>query len=214
MQYYLKNKDLDLDILLVKNVVILGRDESSDIRIKESTVSRKHAVLIKKTDKWYLQDSHSTNGTFLNGNRLESDKAVLLKIEDEIMLGKTVRLIFHSNSCKPAEEKKCMMDLEMIQKLFPVIDTLEYGIKTYNGDENNPHLQGLLKIRSQLLGVLSEYGVLQMEALNKPFDAKVHNAISHIENPHYPSSVVVEVVQSGYLYEGKVLRYADVVVAN
>lgn len=57
-----------------KNLVTIGRDEESDIVLdsEQGYPSRLHAQLITKHNKLYVDDLHSTNGTFVNGNRVES----------------------------------------------------------------------------------------------------------------------------------------------
>ena len=47
--------------------VVIGRDPSSELVFEDSTVSSMHARLIYHHGHWWLEDLHSTNGTFLNG---------------------------------------------------------------------------------------------------------------------------------------------------
>lgn len=48
-------------------VTILGRNTSSDISLNDNFLSAEHARLELRGSNWYLEDLHSTNGTFLNG---------------------------------------------------------------------------------------------------------------------------------------------------
>ena len=47
--------------------------------LPDDTVSRKHARIERRIDGYYVTDLFSTNGTFLDGHRLESGRSVLLK---------------------------------------------------------------------------------------------------------------------------------------
>src|SRR5438309_11698716 len=49
----------------------VGRDPLSDIVIDDLRVSWHHAVLRPETDHWLLEDEHSTNGTFADGQRIQ-----------------------------------------------------------------------------------------------------------------------------------------------
>lgn len=49
---------------------IIGRDESCDVAVRESTVSRRHARFLLKDDGVYVEDLASKHGTFVNGRRL------------------------------------------------------------------------------------------------------------------------------------------------
>lgn len=55
-----------------------------------SAVSRRHAVIIKRGNAYYLKDTKSTNGTFLNGKRLEAEEEALLSDGDEFVLADEV----------------------------------------------------------------------------------------------------------------------------
>ncbi len=75
---------------LAKDVVTVGRDVSNDIVINDAEVSRNHARLTSQSGGYLLEDLASTNGTFVNGQRLIGPK--LLNPGDVIGLGETVVL--------------------------------------------------------------------------------------------------------------------------
>ncbi|MGC8916966.1 MAG: FHA domain-containing protein [Thermoanaerobaculum sp.] len=50
--------------------VVVGRSRSCDVRLREDTVSRLHAAFVWNQDGWVLEDLGSSNGTFLNGQRV------------------------------------------------------------------------------------------------------------------------------------------------
>jgi hypothetical protein len=60
-------KDLSSD---VDGIVVIGRDPSSDVVLAHPGVSRRHAVLRRTSGGWVLVDAGSTNGVFLNGDRV------------------------------------------------------------------------------------------------------------------------------------------------
>lgn len=62
-----------------------------DIVLKDSSVSRIHATIFMSKGELYLKDCNSTNGTFINGIRLESEEQIPLEENDQITIGK-VRL--------------------------------------------------------------------------------------------------------------------------
>jgi hypothetical protein len=75
---------------MTKDVVTLGRDVSNDIVINDAEVSRNHARLTAQSGSYLMEDLASTNGTFVNGQRLIGPK--LLTPGDVIGLGETVVL--------------------------------------------------------------------------------------------------------------------------
>ncbi len=65
----------------------IGRSPDCSIVIDNKLVSRIHASIQKIRDAYFLKDENSTNGTFLNGHRIPSDKYVKLNPGDKITVG-------------------------------------------------------------------------------------------------------------------------------
>jgi pSer/pThr/pTyr-binding forkhead associated (FHA) protein len=80
----------------------IGRAESNDVALpNDDRASRQHALLESLPAGWCVRDLGSTNGTFVNGERIVRDRA--LRPGDEIVVGDT-RLVFRAE--KGAEEKR------------------------------------------------------------------------------------------------------------
>jgi pSer/pThr/pTyr-binding forkhead associated (FHA) protein len=69
----------------------IGRRPDSAVFLDDVTVSRDHALLIRRGDQWYLDDLGSLNGTYVNRQRIESQR---LEEADEVQIGK-YKLTFH-----------------------------------------------------------------------------------------------------------------------
>ena len=72
---------------LPREAVILGRSRKADVPIRDSLLSRKHCTIVPHGSGLRLIDLKSSNGTFLNGSRIEKSD---LKSEDVIEIGNTV----------------------------------------------------------------------------------------------------------------------------
>jgi len=68
----------------------IGRSPENEIFLDDVTVSRKHAVLIRRGDEFFIEDLGSLNGTYVNRKRIESAR---LESGDEVQVGK-YRLTF------------------------------------------------------------------------------------------------------------------------
>lgn len=79
--------------------LIIGRDSSSAVAINDAEVSRKHARLNFQGGKYVIEDLGSTNGTFVNGQRLASP--AVLKSGDVVSLGEQIVLMFEALSADP-----------------------------------------------------------------------------------------------------------------
>ncbi len=73
-------------IQLVAKITI-GRDQDNNIVIDNKLASRHHCIIQKIRDAYFLKDENSTNGTFLNGRRIPSDKYVKLNHGDKLTVG-------------------------------------------------------------------------------------------------------------------------------
>lgn len=81
---------------LNKDIVTLGRDITNDITINDPEVSRHHMRLTRGAGGYTLEDLGSTNGTFVNGQRLTGARP--LRDGDMIGLGETVTLGYESGA--------------------------------------------------------------------------------------------------------------------
>jgi ABC-type multidrug transport system ATPase subunit/predicted component of type VI protein secretion system len=79
---------------LNKSEIIIGRDESADLTIASQAVSRRHARLMREGDAYMLEDLGSSNGTFVNGQKLTGRRP--LKSGDQIQLGQAVTLVYEA----------------------------------------------------------------------------------------------------------------------
>ncbi len=69
----------------------IGRRLESEVFLDDVTVSRDHAMLIKRGEQWHIDDLGSLNGTYVNRSRIDSHQ---LQDGDELQIGK-YKLTFH-----------------------------------------------------------------------------------------------------------------------
>ena len=73
--------------------ITIGRDTDNDVVVDNKLASRHHAMIQKIKDAYFIKDVGSTNGTFLNGTKLPSDKYVKLQSGDRITIGNMTLVI-------------------------------------------------------------------------------------------------------------------------
>ena len=104
---------------------------------------------------------------------------------------------------------------DVIEKILPVVDNFERGIKSIPEEEKeSPVASGMEMIYKQLMTVLTDLGVTPIEAVGQEFDPGLHNAVMHVEDEELGQNVVSEEFQRGYKYKDAVLRHSMVKVAN
>jgi hypothetical protein len=85
--------------LLEKEEILLGRDLANEIPISDPEVSRRHARFMMQGENIMVEDLGSTNGTFLNGQRISSPQQ--LRAGDVITLGEDIVLAFEQVGFDP-----------------------------------------------------------------------------------------------------------------
>jgi molecular chaperone GrpE len=104
----------------------------------------------------------------------------------------------------------------LIVALLPVLDDFDRALKTLEErPDEDPVAEGVKLIHSKFLHTLKQKGLEPADAMGKDFDTDFHEAITSIPAPSEElKGKVVDVTEKGYLLNGKVIRYAKVVVGN
>lgn len=105
----------------------------------------------------------------------------------------------------------------VVLSLLPVIDDMERALnaiqKVEEASEQNALLEGVNLIYNKLMATLKQQGLSECEVAGKPFDPETAEAVAQIPaSEEAQKGFVLEVVQKGYALDGKVLRFAKVVV--
>lgn len=101
----------------------------------------------------------------------------------------------------------------ILAEILPVADDLERALET--GEENGQALiEGLRLTLRRMKEALERVGIEPVPGEGAPFDPNVHEAVSMAEGGSAPPNSVMEVLESGYTFRGKVLRPAKVIVSR
>ncbi len=176
-------------------------DNKKPEKVEESTKKEDKKSFFKKkedSEKKKLQDENALlKDKYLRVNaemqnmrrRMEEEKANLLKYEGE----------------------------DLIKKLLPVVDNFERAINmddTNLEDEVSKFLSGFKMIYGNLSDTLKNNEIIAMDVLNKPFDPNTMEAVLTEEVEGVEPNIVIDVLQKGYTYKGKVIRHAMVKVSK
>ena len=89
------SEDLEVGtVILIRNEVTIGRKEDNSLILSEPFASGHHAKLYVKNNNLFIQDLNSTNGTFVNDERVE-DK-IKLDTDDRIKIGSAIFRVLKS----------------------------------------------------------------------------------------------------------------------
>lgn len=107
-----------------------------------------------------------------------------------------------------------MASMDTIKGLLPVLDDCERALKVLlESDDSDAAKEGTELIYTKLMGYLKSKGLAVIDAFGQPFDTDLHEAVAQFPvQEEEKKGKVFDVVQTGYTLNGKVIRFAKVVV--
>jgi len=105
---------------------------------------------------------------------------------------------------------------DTVLSILPVVDDFERALKAADDSEDGAaHKEGIELIYNKLVGILKNKGVEPIDEKEVDFDLDIHEAITKIPAPSEDlKNKVVDVVEKGYKLNGKVIRFAKVVIGE
>jgi len=137
--------------------------------------------------------------------------------EKEELFGQLQRLQadFDNYRKRTKEEREQVADnalAEFMKSLLPVLDNFERALES--AGENEGFTSGVRMIFKQLKETLEKEGLETIEAEGKVFDPYIHEAVVQVDSSDHEENTVVEELQKGYKFRGKLVRPSMVKVAK
>ena len=131
------------------------------------------------------------------------------------MQTKLVRLQadFQNYKKRVEKEKDDLVSIGVVSianQILPVIDNFERALE--HDSESGSFKEGMVLIYEGLKDALKAKGIVELKALGEDFNPDFHQAVSMGHNDEYKENQIIEVLQKGYEYNGKVIRHAMVIV--
>lgn len=121
---------------------------------------------------------------------------------------------FRKRTAKERIEESKTASENIIMSLLPVIDDMERALQTMKENQiPEADLEGLRLIYNKLMRTLQQKGLEEIQSINQEFDTDKHEALTNIPvEDEAMKGKVIDVIQKGYTLNGKVIRFARVVV--
>ena len=152
----------------------------------------------------------------------KEEKAEKLEAELAQMNDKFLRLYsefdnYRKRTLKEKSDLSKTASSEVLLAILPVLDDFERALNAFGISEDSPDAlkHGIILIYNKFMSILGQQGLSQMKSVGEEFNTDFHEAITNIPalTPDQKGKVV-DVIEKGYLLNGKVIRFAKVVVAN
>lgn len=171
----------------------------------------------KKSDGASEEECHEKGHCKEKIAKLEAEKkdieAKLAKEKDDY-----VRLMaeFDTFRRRTSEEKLALVNSaakDTIKGLLPVLDDCERAMELLSKSSDEAAKEGTSLIYDKLMKYLKSKGLEKIEAKGQKFDTDFHEAVAQVPvEDEDKKGLVYDVIETGYMLGGKILRYAKVVV--
>ena len=146
---------------------------------------------------------------------LDAANAEVEQLKDRALRAQAEVENIRRRAAKEVESARKFALERFAEDLLPALDGLEKSAESAaSATEVKAVAEGVALSLKLLLDTLQKNGVEQIDPLGKPFDPTHSEAMTMVENPDAEPNSVMEVMQKGYLLNGRVVRAAKVIVAK
>ena len=122
---------------------------------------------------------------------------------------------YQKRAQREAQEWQRYAISDLVAELLRVLDHFQQALQAAEENRDfDKFVQGVKIVEGDFLKVLEQAGLEPIEALGRPFDPALHEAIAQEATDAYPPGTVSQQMQKGYKLHGRVIRAARVVVAK
>ena len=161
-------------------------------------------------------ETANANGPATDASGLDPVQAQLAEVQERY-----VRLYadfenFKKRAARERDEVRRATTESVLGRLLPVLDTFEMAMQAAALPNTNLESlkAGVSMIQGQLRNTVADYGVEEIDAVGKPFDPGLHEALSQQETTEVGEGLVISQNRKGYRMKDRLLRPAAVVVAR
>lgn len=200
--------------------------QEKDLKEKEicdcKEAEEKAEAVVEEETKEDTKKEDKKASKFSKKKKIEELEEEIIKLKEEVAASKNA--YFKAYADAENLKKRLQAEADNVRKyriqsfaveVLPIIDNLERALNVKSDDESlKNYVKGFEMIYQQLIATLEKEGVKEIEALNKPFDPNVHQALMQESVEGVESGIVVEVLQKGYMLKDRVLRATLVKVSE
>lgn len=202
---------------------IFGKMEDSSKESPNAAVEQDQTQTANDVENNNQHAEENSNVNTEEGELPQADSSPTAKLEEQLaeLNDKYLRLFsdfdnYRKRTAKERIELAKTAGEDFFKAVLPVLDDFERGLKAMNeAADVNALKEGVDLIYNKLNSTLIAKGLEPMTSIGNTFDADIHEAITNIPSPSEEmKGKVIDEVERGYTLNGKVIRYAKVIVGN
>lgn len=146
---------------------------------------------------------------------VEAPEVEIAKLRDRLLRMAADFDNFRKRSRKDVADAERRVQEDLLRSLLPTFDNLERAsLHAGSAADVKALSDGIKLVLRQFQDTLGGLGIERVGTLGKPFDPAEHEAVQHVESNEVPPGAVVQELQAGYRWQGRLMRPALVVVAK
>jgi molecular chaperone GrpE len=200
---------------VIKNTINPGMENKQEPvdeqKKQEETTEAKEASDDKVSDK----KSRRFKIRHAQEKLLEEEKAKFSELNDKYLRLASEFDNYRKRTAKEKLDLTAIASENVIKAVLDILDDLERALQNMEQNGNQTDIQGITSIYNKFKDILKKKGVEEIEAMGVEFNTDEHEAITLSPAPSEElKGKVIAVIQKGYKLNGKVIRFARVVVGN
>jgi molecular chaperone GrpE len=145
----------------------------------------------------------------------ESPEAEIAKLRDRLLRTAADYDNYRKRSRRDIAEAERRVQEDLLRALLPTFDNLERAaLHAGSAADVKALSDGIKLVLRQFQDTLGGLGIERVSAAGKPFDPAEHEAVQHVQTDQAAPGVVLQELQAGYRWQGRLMRPALVVVAK
>ena len=156
--------------------------------------------------------SEDTSSPLVNSSELQ---AKIDDLQNRLLRTQAEMENFRRRTYREQEDARKFEALRLLRDILPGLDGLNRAILSAEQTGDLPNmLNGIRMVANQLRDILKSHAAEPIDALGKPFDPNLHEALTQIPSKDHEPMTVLQVVEMGYRLHDRVVRPARVIVSS
>ena len=192
-------------------------EDQPEHQVEEQTEERLEVAETQDADSSGAGSAEEETSVEALQEQLATQAKDLASLQDQMLRAQAEAENTRRRSARDVENAHKFALERFTADLLPVIDSFERAVEAAGEGEAAAEtniVEGLELSLKLLFDVLEKSGIEILDPLGEPFDPQVHEAMTVVENPDAEPGSVIQVVQKGYVLNGRVVRAAMVMVAK
>lgn len=148
-------------------------------------------------------------------NEIIELKERVTKLEEQLLREQAEMINFKRRMTDEKIKDRQFANQRILKDLLPLVDHIEMMLKNEKENEAFKHFEKTFNtLHENFLNVLSQHDCKPVEAVSKPFDPMLHEAVMKEPSEEHEPQTVLEEFQKGYTYKERLLRPSMVKVSE